>query len=67
MEFAKSLRRHVAPVKDRNAPRDLWPTMRARIESRNLNFSWLDAALGALALLLCLLSPQTVLILFAHL
>ena len=67
LDFAKSLRRHVPPVRDSRPARDLWPAMRRKIESQEVKWSRMDAVLAATAPLLCLISPQTVWILCIHL
>jgi hypothetical protein len=65
-DFAKWLRRHMSPV-EQEEPRDLWPLMRARLDSSRVRWSWFDAILAAFAAAACMLAPRAMMLVFASL
>jgi len=57
------LRENLPPVSG-ELERDLWPRMRARLESRPHAVPWWDWALAGAAVVLLLIAPQSILLLF---
>lgn len=54
------LREAVPPPRTPELRRDLWPSMRERLDQRAVRFSWVDAALAAALTLALILVPQLI-------
>lgn len=66
-EIKDLLRRAVAPVRDAELKRDLWPQMLNRLNERPRGVSQLDWALVALSVAGCIAFPRVILTLLFQL
>ncbi len=61
------LKQTLAPVKNTELQRDLWPQMLRRLDAQPLRVPWFDWALAALTAAALLFFPGTIPALFYHL
>jgi hypothetical protein len=61
------LKQSIAPLKDSDLRRDLWPRMLQRLSHRPIRVPWFDWALAAILAALLLLFPGTIPALLYHL
>lgn len=66
-EFRQLLRQAVAPVKDTELRRDLWPQMLQRLSQRPVRVPWFDWALAAILSAVLAFFPGAIPILLYHL
>jgi hypothetical protein len=66
-EIKELLQRSIAPMKNTELQRDLWPQMLRRLEQQPLRVPWFDWALAAIAAAFLLLFPGTIPALLYHL
>lgn len=66
-EIKELLRRGVAPVKNTELRRDLWPQMLRRLDEQPVRVPWFDWALAAIVAAFLLLFPGTIPAVLYHL
>lgn len=66
-EIKLLLRRAIAPVKNTELERDLWPQMLGRLNAQPLRVSWFDWALAAILSAILVFSPGAIPALLYHL
>ena len=59
-KIEEMLKSAMAPVKDAELKRDLWPHMLRRLDERPARVSWLDLALIAALAILCAIFPGVI-------
>ena len=65
--MAEALKSAMAPVTSVELQQDLWPQMLRQLDQRAAQARWFDWALGGIAAILLLLSPEVVPVLLYHL
>jgi len=66
-EMKELLKQAIAPMKDGELRRDLWPQMLQRLSHQPIRVPWFDWALAAILAALLLLFPGTIPALLYHL
>ena len=66
-EFQDLLKQAIAPVKDTELRRDLWPEMLQKLNEQPARVHWLDWALVGLLAMWVLFFPQAIPVLLYHL
>ncbi len=61
------VRRSIGPVADRELRRDLWPRMRARLDTPPVRVPWWDWALAAAVVVCLAVFPATIPAMLYHL
>ena len=59
-QIRKLVENAIAPMREKNLERDLWPRIERRLHEPEIQIPWFDWVLVALVVILCLFMPEAV-------